>query len=92
MYCLCVGTILPPDNLQLMEQSMDPISQSLKMTVKWDPIEPSSDIIGYAVYVDGELYCSVAGVETCHAELTGLAPKVHKLCCISEIVFIDITI
>lgn len=73
-----VQELLPPDNVQLVEQSIDPVTHSLKMTVKWDPVEmeSSSDISGYAVYVDGELYCSVSGVETCEAELCDLVPKV----------------
>ena len=72
----------PPGNVQLVEQSIDPVTHSLKMIVKWDPVEAesSSDVIGYAVYVDDELYCSVNGVETCEAELHGLVPKVCCAC------------
>ena len=78
LYTAMVQELLPPDNVQLVEQSIDPVTHSLKMTVKWDPVEmeSSSDISGYAVYVDGELHCSVSGVETCEAELRGLVPKV----------------
>ena len=81
MHTGTVQQLLPPNNVQLMEQSVDPINQSLKMIVKWDPVEtdPSLDIIGYAVYVDGELYCSVPGIETSRAELSGLVPKVCQL-------------
>lgn len=81
VYAAAVQQLLPPENVQIVEQSIDPDTQSLKVLVKWDPIEAesSSDIIGYAVYVDGELYCSVAGAETCQVELSNLVPKVSLL-------------
>ena len=76
--------LLAPDNIQLVEQSIDPVTHSLNMIVKWDPVEVDScsDVIGYAVYVDDELYCSVNGIETYEAELHGLVPKV----CLAKLV------
>jgi len=75
-----VQQLLPPENLQLVEQSIDPTTQSIRMMVKWDPVEvePSSDITGYSVFVDGELFCTVPGIKTNHMELTGLNPKVSR--------------
>ena len=82
LYCVMLFTAVqelqPPNNVQLVEQSIDPLTETVRMIVKWDPIvaEPTLDIIGYAVYIDSELYSSVRGVESAQVELTGLVPKV----------------
>ena len=75
-----VQQLLPPCNVRLVEQSIDPLTQSLRMVVKWDPVdvESSSDVTGYAVYVDSELYSNLIGVENTQAELSGLVPKVSN--------------
>ncbi|XP_065891184.1 putative protein tag-278 isoform X3 [Dysidea avara] len=71
-----VAQLLPPENVQLVERSIDPVSQSVKMMVGWEPVEQvSTDAVGYSVYIDGELYSSVADVDTKLTELTGLLPN-----------------
>ena len=76
-----MAQLLPPENVQLVERSIDPVSQSVKMMVGWEPVEQvSTDAVGYSVYIDGELYSSVADVDTKLTELTGLLPNVRRYC------------
>ena len=79
-----VAQLLPPENVQLLERSIDPVSQSVKMLVGWEPVEQAStDTVGYSVYIDGELYSSVAGIDTKVTELTGLVPNVSLVYIVS---------
>lgn len=72
--------LLPPESVRLVERSIDLVSQSVKMTIGWDPVEQTSgDAVGYSVYIDGELYSSVAGVDTKLTELSGLLPNVSAI-------------
>jgi len=79
-----VAQLLPPENVQLVERSIDPLSQSVKMLVGWEPVEQASaDTVGYSVYIDGELYSSVAGIDTKMTELTSLVPNVSLVYIVS---------